>query len=40
VPLPGVNDALAEHDASRAQAQLNAVARALERATIALDAAR
>jgi hypothetical protein len=35
-----VSDAIQEQDAARAQAQLNALAQALRRAAMALDAAR
>lgn len=40
VTLPGVSDAIEEQDARRAQAQLNALARALERAATVLNAVR
>jgi N-acetylated-alpha-linked acidic dipeptidase len=40
VALPGVSDAIQERDVPRAQAQLNVLADALDRAATALDAAR
>ena len=40
VALPGVSDAIQQHDAARAQDQLNALAAALRRAARALDGAR
>jgi N-acetylated-alpha-linked acidic dipeptidase len=40
VALPGVSDAIQEQDAQRAQAQLDALSHALERAAATLDAAR